>query len=112
MTWTAFYTHDRVFESHSAVPGASTRWEDLPATGCLAVAVFYEAPYRESLSSGDWFYLDQGRVRQTACVVGSWAPKPTGPDGRPLPAELVKQGQLVSDAEWAPLLERVHALIA
>jgi hypothetical protein len=81
----------------------------LPKQGVLVRVRYREEeykpgfPYRNVQAAGDWYWWPFHRVK-TAAVIGEWADPPEGVD----PA-ILKQGEMVSEAEFNAALAEAHA---
>jgi len=80
--------------------GATYRTGDeLPADGCVGVVVYYDAPYRDVVTGGDWYVIAPcGRVaKKVGRPDGTWTDPPgTAPDD-----VLVRSAPSLPDGEWA-----------
>jgi hypothetical protein len=85
------------------------QWTRLPKRGVLVLVRYQEEeykpgfPYRNVMAAGDWYWWPFERVK-TAEVIGEWAEKPEG-----IAPEILKQGEMVSEAEFNAALAAAHA---
>lgn len=92
--WKAWYADGNIYSS------SEISWKELPESGMLGVVVFLNPPYREIVSGGDWYYLDDDShpsCTDTHEEWGEWVSKPDAP-----PDE-IKQGEGVADEQWSKI---------
>lgn len=92
MSWRAWYTDSRKFNS------VETDWNNLPETGVLGVVVYYEPPYREIVSGGDWYYLDSNGKPAKKMTHDEWGKWVVPPD---VPEDDLKRGEGTTDERWS-----------
>ena len=93
--WRAYYTERRVFRSEE------TTWQELPATGVLAVFLLNPTGLTRLLG-GDWYSRDGDGVFHyvPSRAWGAWEPAPAT-----LCRSCVKQGVGIPDADWRAFLD-------
>ena len=91
MKWRAWYTDGRTFDS------GDLDWADLPATGVLGVAMLVDPVrgYKKRVDGGDWYWLEDGRVRCSDTIWGGYVTTPA------VSRRLLKRGAAVPDDEFA-----------
>lgn len=95
--WKAFYTLDRVFSSENS------NWADLPSAGIVGVVVYYEKPYRDILTGGDWFYLEGECPDSTGTHdnFGDYVDPPS------VPEDELKKGVMIPDDDFQKIRSRM-----
>lgn len=71
--WRAYYTGGRRFANDRYL------WADLPSQGVLGVVVFKYKPYRDIVTGGDWYWLDDGVPTCGDTTWDGWVEPPDEP---------------------------------
>lgn len=96
-TWTAYYTHGRIYHS------ADHTWASLPGDGLLIIAVD-ESERRQIIDGGDWYWREAGEFGYVPSESWDYTMPPPSVECQ----SCVKRGARADDAEFYALYSRVR----
>lgn len=96
-----WYSEGRVYDVTSV-----DDWKSLPAEGLLWITVFHPDSTRTFYSTGDWYYLEDNKIKYISGEWGPWKPRPNI-----LCLDCVKRGIGVNNEEWEKVKSEALAYV-